>query len=84
MKKKEALKVVAPIKKGDVVVITTSQDFAHLDTDSILRQRRLLSYQITVIDAEVSALAARIAQAQALKKTLEHQIIGLTQVIDKR
>lgn len=78
-----SLKVRKPTRV-EVIARTTAQEHSHMDTESIVRQRKLLVFQVGLVDAEMHTLSMRIANGQTLKASLEAQILSLSEVIEKR
>jgi hypothetical protein len=81
MKKKHAERKPSPL---DVLTTTVAQDYAHRSTDEITRRRTVLACEASVIEAEIVALNAQMADAKARRARNDATQRGLMLVVEKR
>jgi len=70
--------------KLDVLVAATVQDHAHRASSDIIRTRGALAFERGIVEAELSELASRVADAKALRRTIDAKLLGLGIVIGRR
>jgi len=72
------------LNKQDSIALRAEQDYGHLDTASIARQRVVCDFQISTLENEIAALLLRVADARRAKAHAEAQVVGLTRAIARR
>ena len=80
MKKKQVKKP----SKLDNLAASVALEHAHLSTGDIIRRHTVLACEQNVLDGEINALTASIADARLRRAKVEAMIRGLVVVVEKR
>jgi hypothetical protein len=80
---KKNKKVKKP-SKVDRIAEVMEQTYAHVGTDEIVRRQTVLACESNVVEHEIIALTAKLADARRHRACLEAQTYGLINVVQRR